>query len=342
MLAATTSPTDHPLLRPCPPHKLPIDMASPPSTKRRRTSSSSSPLPPPLDLAAVDTAIRTPRQPPSRRHRPATHPCYHRCPSSPQQPGRRAPSARRDTPSQIARRLPRAMHRLPTASTPAPDGQAPTTCDACMGTRRRKGRSAIHKDGTRTSGYARASATTRNAGTAARTRRTTPPWPVACAEQRMSSASHRRPISARIDARRRICDPPMEKTKGSGEGSAERRGEAGIEKEEGKWDGEGEGKGREGRDKEKKEDHSPASSAFHLSYQAQFKSPGKPCLLRLPLLLARAGALGARGEEGVYEAHDGGGAHVERERAEDERGGDARALELGARGRDEARGVREA
>ncbi|KAJ6501375.1 hypothetical protein DFH09DRAFT_1335923 [Mycena vulgaris] len=125
MLAATTSPTDHPLLRPCPPHKLPIDMASPPSTKRRRTSSSSSPLPPPLDLAAVDTAIRTPRQPPSRRHRPATHPCYYRCPSRPQHPdgavlidlaiGLRslpppsasaAASARRETRPQIARRHP--------------------------------------------------------------------------------------------------------------------------------------------------------------------------------------------------------------------------------------------
>ncbi|KAJ6456569.1 hypothetical protein DFH09DRAFT_1505117 [Mycena vulgaris] len=100
-------------------------MASPPSTKRRRTSSSSSPLPPPLDLAAVDTAIRTPRQPPSRRHRPATHPCYHRCPSRPQHPdgavlidlaiGLRSPpppsasaaaSARRETRPQIARRHP--------------------------------------------------------------------------------------------------------------------------------------------------------------------------------------------------------------------------------------------
>ncbi|KAJ6559406.1 hypothetical protein DFH09DRAFT_1483919 [Mycena vulgaris] len=59
--------------------------------------------------------------------------------------------------------------------------------------------------------------------------------------------------------------------------------------------------------------------------------PREPCFLHLPLLLARAGAVGARGEEDVHEAHDGGAAHVERERAEDEGRGDACALELGAR-----------
>ncbi|KAJ6524140.1 hypothetical protein DFH09DRAFT_1286468 [Mycena vulgaris] len=66
----------------------------------------------------------------------------------------------------------------------------------------------------------------------------------------------------------------------------------------------------------------------------------EPCLLNPPFLLARAGAVGTGGEECVHEGGDGGTAHVEC--AEDERGGDTRALELGAHARDEARGVRQA
>ncbi|KAJ6543729.1 hypothetical protein DFH09DRAFT_1321912 [Mycena vulgaris] len=118
MLAATTSPT-------------------PPSTKRRRTSSSSSPLPPPLGFAALDTAIRTPHQLPSRRHRPAIHPRYHRSPrghsnldgavliglaiglrSPPPPSASAAPSARRDTPPQIARRHPAPRIISPRTSQP--------------------------------------------------------------------------------------------------------------------------------------------------------------------------------------------------------------------------------
>ncbi|KAJ6543758.1 hypothetical protein DFH09DRAFT_1088621 [Mycena vulgaris] len=55
--------------------------------------------------------------------------------------------------------------------------------------------------------------------------------------------------------------------------------------------------------------------------------PRKRCLLRPALVLAHAGALGGHGGEGMHEAPDGGAAHVERERAKDERGDDARALE---------------
>ncbi|KAJ6514062.1 hypothetical protein DFH09DRAFT_1099811 [Mycena vulgaris] len=78
-----------------------------------------------------------------------------------------------------------------------------------------------------------------------------------------------------------------------------------------------------------------ARDSPHPSHILSPCAPAKPCLLRPPLLLARVGAFGARGEEGVHEARDGGAAHVERERAEDERSGGARALELGALGCDE-------
>ncbi|KAJ6460778.1 hypothetical protein DFH09DRAFT_1348350 [Mycena vulgaris] len=64
---------------------------------------------------------------------------------------------------------------------------------------------------------------------------------------------------------------------------------------------------------------------------SQLMRPRKRCLLRPALVLAHAGALGGHGGEGMHEAPDGGAAHVERERAKDERGDDARALEVRAR-----------
>ncbi|KAJ6517641.1 hypothetical protein DFH09DRAFT_1428755 [Mycena vulgaris] len=387
-------------------------MASPPSTKRRRTSSSSSPLPPPLDLAAVDTAIRTPRQPPSRRHRPATHPCYHRCPSRPQHPdgavlidlaiGLRSPpppsasaaaSARRETRPQIARRhpAPRIVYdgdkdRKDEEATEGgleaekrEEGEREGRESRKKGNRterkRSRGRirwqctssSALTRDGQAlatprcVNGHPTAQGTQRHPqarhederirarqhrgeehqdGNTHATHNVT----LACAEQSPSSASHRRPISARIDARRRIATRRWREQR-------ERGREAGIEKEEeAGWGRGGKGGMRVGVNGKKKRERSPEEKERRRKRNEGTLTrlvclpPLIPSPAHAPPLKTHHAPLQtvpppptAPPRRGMHEARDGGATHVERERAEDERGGDARVRHPGGLARRPAR-----